>query len=183
MRRRVKEHYFALENNLWRVEGFPEPKTTYISLADATHRHSLGMISCNEVKATVPRRINHLLVNRCQNVTLRLRDGLISTAELVNATSVRLEVWGPVPVIQIDMCRDVLVVFKEGQKPPKTVIVNASNANVSVQVGEQPAQQLQTDLLGEQFVSHWSEEDGRWDSVRASHLKEKEGGYLLISQL
>lgn len=52
----------------------------------------------------------------------------MSSVELVHCEGVELTLLGPTPVVQIDLSRDVLVLFGDEQSRPK--IVHASNQSL-----------------------------------------------------
>ena len=98
--------------------------------------------------------------------------------ELVHCHNVELTLRGPVPVVQIDLSRQIRLLFKDAGSRPK--VVNASNAGiVAVDVRHDREETIPTTMFGDQLISYFKRvDDGEWqlETISAEERKAKDGG-------
>lgn len=108
--------------------------------------------------------------------------GIVSTCELVHCTDVDIVLQGAVPVVQIDLSRNVRVHLPKKEMGPRPKIVNASNTLLSVVYADGSTEDVPSSMFGEQFVSFWTRgHDDKWVFVSQTTDKLKQGGYVELA--
>ncbi len=110
---------------------------------------------------------------------MRVR-GVVSSVEVVHCEGLELTV-ASVPVVQIDLSRDVALVFADEESRPK--IVHASTAGLAAGPRGGPLQPIRTAAFGEQIVSFYRRGPAGWQlaDIASDRLKSGEGGYVELA--
>ena len=181
-RRAPKDQYIQLEGREWRVEGFGEGSNIYLDRCELSQGVTVRRVQ--DAVVSVPKKVAHVMLTNVKNTKVRVK-GVISSIEMVHCDNIDLELRGSVPVLQIDLCRVIRVLFSHEGSRPK--LVNANNQDISCFVkggSEEDMDVIPTSLFAEQFVTYWkkNEETNKWEmeSKSAKALKDK-GGFINLS--
>ena len=100
---------------------------------------------------------------------------------MVHCTNVELSVRA-VPTLQIDLSRDITVVFADEESRPK--IVNATNQNLACMSSARPGvkENIATGPFGEQIVTFFHRSaEGEWEMGQIDSTNIKSEGYIELA--
>jgi len=121
----------------------------------ATMSHNLVILDSSNVTVNVLSKVNHILLDNCSDVVLRLEGGVISQVEIVHCRNVSVIAKSMVPVIQVDLTDRCRLYF------PTTVlqetrIIHASSPDLEIyEVSNGPeAQRIKHEVPFSMFNDH-----------------------------
>ncbi len=177
-RRAPRSQFVGLEGTEWRIEGWErESGGNALNVFHDTGKLSQGVtiLRCSGATITVANKCSHVSVNSCRNTKVRVK-GVISSVEVVHCEGLELTV-GNVPVVQIDLSRDVLLLFADNDTRPK--IVHASSSNLAAGLRGAAPERIVTAAFGEQLVTYYrrNEATKAWElaDIATDRLKSSQG--------
>jgi hypothetical protein len=121
----------------------------------ATMSHNLVILDSSNVTINVLSKVNHILLDNCSDVVLRLEGGVISQVEIVHCKNVSVIAKSRVPVIQVDLTDHCRLYFPTSVLQ-ETRIIHASSPDLEIyEVPSDPeAQRIKHEVPFSMFNDH-----------------------------
>lgn len=151
----------ALEGSKWVVEYVTSETTIDITET----RQTLYLYKCDGAAIRINGKFNAITVDSCRK-TIVVFDDAISTCELVNCNSMKLQVNKSIPSVSIDKTSGCQLYLSETALATQVITSKIDEVNVLI---KGPEDWLETPVP-EQFVSTWV--DGKLKTESISHIGE-----------
>lgn len=173
---------FGLRNTTWIVSKFDQGRIRIPN--EARLHHSLAVQFSTNTKIIVPKKINHIDLVGCQDVTIIFR-GVISSIELTRCENVKLFNFGPSSTIQVDLSKAVHIYLSPGVLDVVKIITSNTGDVFIKSIYDQSAEEvlLPISYFSDQMVSQYDKETKEIKTINTKLLKSPEGGYTMISDL
>jgi len=150
----------------------------------ATMSHNLSILDSSDVTINVLSKVNHILIDNCSDVVLRLEGGVISQVEIVHCKNVSVIAKSNVPVIQIDMTDGCRLYFRSPVLR-ETRIIHASSPDLQVfEVVREDGEDVRIkhdvpfSMFGDHQVIFYDSDEERLSSLDMSLFKKE--SYFVI---
>jgi hypothetical protein len=173
---------FGLRNRTWVVSKFDQGRIRIPE--EARLHHSLVVEFSKNTKIIVPKKINHIELVGCQDVTIIFR-GVISSIELTRCENIKLFNFGPSSTIQVDLSKAVHIYLSPGVLDVVKIVTSNTGDVFIKSIYDQSAEEilLPISYFSEQMVSQYDKETKEVKTINTKLLKSPEGGYTMISDL
>jgi len=128
---KAKPSKFSLEGNKWVVENFVDKKDIVISETESRHTvYIFGLVNCT---VQIKGKVNSVAVDGCKRTAVVLENA-ISGVEVVNGTSVEIQITGTAPSVAIDKTSGIQLYLSKDSVNAEIVTSKSSEMNVLVPV-------------------------------------------------
>ena len=126
---------FSLEGNKWVVEN--QDDNANLVIADTEPKHTVYIYKVDRSVVIIKGKVNSICIDSCNKIGV-IFDNAIAQVEMVNSTSVELQVTGKVPSFAIDKCGGVQLILSKDCLDAEIVTSKSDAMNVQIPVeGEQ----------------------------------------------
>jgi hypothetical protein len=173
---------FGLRNRTWVVSKFDQGRIRIPE--EARLHHSLVVEFSKNTKIIVPKKINHIDLVGCHDVTIIFR-GVVSSIELTRCENVKLFNFGPSSTIQVDLSKAIHIYLSPGVLEVVKIVTSNTGDVFIKSIYDQSAEEilLPISYFSDQMVSQYDKETKEVKSINTKLLKSPEGGYTMISDL
>jgi adenylyl cyclase-associated protein len=120
---------FELQGNKWVVEW--QENGANINITDTEPKHTVYVYKCENTVVKITGKINNVTLDGCKKVAV-VFDQAISACEVVNSTSVEIQVLHKVPSVAIDKCTGVQVFLSKDALDTEIVSSKSDSMNVLI---------------------------------------------------
>jgi len=137
---------FSLEGNKWVVEN--QDDNANLVIADTEPKHTVYIYKVDRSVVVIKGKVNSICIDSCNKIGV-IFDNAIAQVEMINSTSVELQVTGKVPSFAIDKCGGVQLILSKDCLDAEIVTSKSDAMNVQIPVeGEQDLTEI---AIPEQF--------------------------------
>lgn len=154
-----------LQGNKWVVEYFKNDQSIVIS--DTEPRQVIYIYKCEGSVIQIKGKINAITVDSCKKTGVVFEEA-IATCEVVNCTSLQVQVTNTVPSLAIDNTAGCQV-FLNAEKLSNTEIVSSKSCEMNVAYTDLKTQELVEMPLPEQYKTTLTSE-GKASTVAVEHV-------------
>jgi len=147
-----------LEGNKWCVEN--QDDNNNILIADTEPKHTVYIYKVDRSVIHIKGKVNSICIDSCNKIGV-VFDNAIAVVELVNSSSVELQVTGKVPSFAIDKCGAIQLILSKDCLDAEIVSSKSDSMNVLIPVqGEQDLvelaipEQFKTTISNGKLVTH-----------------------------
>jgi len=119
---------FELQGNKWVVEW---QEGANINITDTEPRHTVYVYKCENTVVKVTGKINNITIDASKKTAV-VFDQAISACEVVNSTSIEIQVLQKVPSVAIDKCTGVQVFLSKDALATEIVSSKSDSLNVLI---------------------------------------------------
>lgn len=127
--RQKKPSKKELEGNKWTIENF-ENEQTPIEL-EATRNQSILVSKCKGVTIKVNGKANAISLDGCSKTDM-LIESLVSSVDVINSSSFRLQVMGSLPAVQLDKVDGAIIFLSKESLHTEVYTSKCSSINITL---------------------------------------------------
>jgi len=128
---KVKPPKFGLDGNKWSVENFVDKKDIVISETES--RHTVYIYGLTNSTVQVKGKVNSVAIDNCKRTAVVV-ENVISGVEVVNGTSIEVQITGRAPSVAIDKTSGMQLYLSKDGLDTEIVTSKISEMNVLLPV-------------------------------------------------
>lgn len=150
----------------WVVEH--QVNATDLVIDKCDMRQTVYLYKCEGSVLQIKGKVNGICMDQCKKTAIVFQDA-VAQCEVVNCTSVQIQVDGSVPTIQVDKT-DGVQIYLMGEKSNDVSILTAKSSEMNVLTKPaNPDDDMLESPLPEQYESKFDAKSGKWTTVAVAH--------------
>jgi len=141
----------ALEGNKWAVEYQKDNKS--ITIADTDNRQVVYIYKCINSVVVIKGKVNQVTLDGCRKTDVVI-DSVISSIDLVNSQSCKIQITGKAPTVNIDKTDGVQLYLSKEALQAEILFAKSSEINV-LAPGKNEDDDMRETALPEQCKASW----------------------------
>lgn len=154
------------EGTKWYVENHEGEGKLQLEVQITSTKESVYIRHVDNAFVIIKGKFNSVVMDDCHKTTL-VFENIVSSVEVVNCKSVKIQVTGAVPTMLVDKTDGIIIYLAETSLHTTIVSSKSSEMNVSVPEGEDEQKELP---IPEQYVSSYDKDAKKLITKPNSHL-------------
>jgi hypothetical protein len=156
---------FNEEKKKWEVQGQENNQEIVINVTDI--KQAVYIYRCTNSLITIKGKVNNITIDNCKKTGV-VFDTSVSSVDVVNCSSLQIQVQGTVPTIQIDKTDGCHVFLsQECYKTVSIVTSKSSEMNVTIPTANDDVEEIP---IAEQFETTLDAKSGKFVTRPTSHI-------------